>query len=174
VVFGEVNYTVLEDLVSLCFQLAVYRHGPAATCASSGSTISSGSTTSSGSAAAGSGVSGLAGLLGLAEAGTSSGSREAVPVAGVPGAVQVPPGLMSRAALERAIIGKAVALVSGPGGLAGFLRPGAARRTVSRTSGAIDNDHPLANEQISVLPQIQVRPAPESIHREIVLADHPA
>jgi hypothetical protein len=32
------------------------------------------------------------------------------------------PGLLSREALERAIIGKAVALVSGPGGLASFLR----------------------------------------------------
>ena len=32
------------------------------------------------------------------------------------------PDLLSREALERAIIGKAVALVSGPGGLASFLR----------------------------------------------------
>jgi len=32
------------------------------------------------------------------------------------------PGLLSRESLERLIIGKAVALVSGPGGLASFLR----------------------------------------------------
>jgi hypothetical protein len=35
---------------------------------------------------------------------------------------EVPAGLLSREALERAIIGKAVALLSGPGGLASFLR----------------------------------------------------
>jgi hypothetical protein len=37
-------------------------------------------------------------------------------------AAPVPAGLLSRQALQRAIIGKAVALVSGPGGLASFLR----------------------------------------------------
>jgi hypothetical protein len=148
VVFGEVNYAVLEDLMSLCIQLAVYRHGTtaAATSAPSNSTTSSAAsaasgpatsfspTTSSGSAAAGSGssglaalldlagASGLAGLLGPADTGVPAGSRGTVPAAGAPGTGQIPPGLMSRAALERAIIGKAVALVSGPGGLAGFLR----------------------------------------------------
>src|ERR1700683_4092155 len=42
---------------------------------------------------------------------------EAMPPAGV-----VPAGLLSRQALQQAIIGKAVDLVSGPGGLASFLR----------------------------------------------------
>jgi hypothetical protein len=91
VVFGEVNYAVLEDLVSLCFRLAVYRHGTAAA---------------------------------SAPAAPAAPGDPAAPASSAvdPGTVQVPPGLMSRAALERAIIGKAVALVSGPGGLAGFLR----------------------------------------------------
>ncbi|MGD0065231.1 MAG: DUF222 domain-containing protein [Streptosporangiaceae bacterium] len=39
-----------------------------------------------------------------------------------PKASPVPPGLLSREALEREIIRRAVALVSGPSGLAGFLR----------------------------------------------------
>ncbi len=44
------------------------------------------------------------------------------PAEPVPAAGPVPAGLLSRQALQRAIIGKAVALVSGPGGLASFLR----------------------------------------------------
>ena len=47
----------------------------------------------------------------------STSSGEPVPPAG-----PVPAGLLSRRALQRAIIGKAVDLVSGPGGLASFLR----------------------------------------------------
>jgi hypothetical protein len=46
----------------------------------------------------------------------------AVPGQPVPAAGPVPAGLLSRQALQRAIIGKAVDLVSGPGGLASFLR----------------------------------------------------
>jgi hypothetical protein len=107
VVFGEVNYAALDDLVGLCVQLAVYRHGTAAA-ASASSTAS----TSSGCASSGS-----AGLLDPATPAPSAPGS-----AGAPANAQVPPGLMSREALERAIIGKAVALVSGPGGLAGFLR----------------------------------------------------
>jgi hypothetical protein len=103
VVFGEVNYPVLDDLVRLCLQLA--KHGSTTTSASVGS------------GASGSTTSGSAGLLDpVSPAALTAGFP------GDPGTAQVPPGLMSRAALERAIIGKAVALVSGPGGLAGFLR----------------------------------------------------
>src|SRR5579862_9608542 len=47
------------------------------------------------------------------------GGAPAVPAAAGPPA---PAGLLSRQALQRAIIGKAVDLVSGPGGLASFLR----------------------------------------------------
>ncbi len=45
-----------------------------------------------------------------------------VPGEPVPPAAVVPTGLLSRQALQQAIIGKAVDLVSGPGGLASFLR----------------------------------------------------
>ncbi len=41
---------------------------------------------------------------------------------GQAGTDPVPPGLQAREALERAVIGKAVELLSGPGGLASFLR----------------------------------------------------
>jgi hypothetical protein len=46
----------------------------------------------------------------------------AAPGEPVPAAAPVPAGLLSREALQQAIIGKAVDLVSGPGGLASFLR----------------------------------------------------
>jgi Domain of unknown function (DUF222) len=50
-------------------------------------------------------------------------ASRAVPGQPVPGEpMPVPAGLLSRQALQRAIIGKAVDLVSGPGGLASFLR----------------------------------------------------
>jgi len=50
-----------------------------------------------------------------------SGSDRAGPGEPVPGLQPLPPGL-SRESLEQAIIGKAVELLSGPGGLASFLR----------------------------------------------------
>jgi hypothetical protein len=90
VVFGQVNYEVLDELVGLCLQLA--RHGSAPPADSA-----------------------------------PSADPEALPagdpgIMPVPAGVQVPAGLLGREALQRAIIGTAVALVSGPGGLAGFLR----------------------------------------------------
>ncbi len=81
VVTGEVNITVLDDLVALCVQLA--GHGWHCSPAASGHEPAS----------APSGPTGLDHLTG-----------------------------MSWDALERAIIGKAIDLVSGPGGLASFLR----------------------------------------------------
>jgi hypothetical protein len=104
VVTGEVNPAVLEDLVRLCVQLARYHHpDPAPDPASPGNSVSSGDP---------------AGPDGPAPA-------DAAPAPGIPLTSpdsQVPAGLLSREALERAVIGKAVALLSGPGGLAGFLR----------------------------------------------------
>jgi hypothetical protein len=70
VVTGEVNHSVLPDLVRLCGELGGHGEGRC----------------------------------------------------GPDGAGPVPPAGRSREALELAIIGKAVDLVSGPGGLAGFLR----------------------------------------------------
>jgi hypothetical protein len=98
VVTGEVNPAVLEDLVRLCVQLA--RHGHPAP----------------------------ASPPDPAEPGTPD------PAAPDPATPQDPytpqalqvllsgPADLSREALERLIIGRAVALVSGPGGLASFLR----------------------------------------------------
>ena len=84
VVTGDVNITVLDDLVQLCLQLAGngwHRASPATSQDPQGTT---------------------------APAEPSTGLEHL--------------SSMSRAALERAIIGKAIDLVSGPGGLASFLR----------------------------------------------------
>src|ERR1017187_6272586 len=92
VVFGEVNPAVLDDLVRLCLQLAKHGHGHGT------------------------------------PAPTAPAPATPDPAAldpGTPPVLQVllsSPAGLSREALERAIIGKAVALVSGPGGLASFLR----------------------------------------------------
>ena len=102
VVLGEVNPAVLDDLVRLCLQLARHGHGHGTP----------------------------AGSAGLSDLGDSGDSTPATPDPaasdpGTPQALQVllsSPAGLSREALERAIIGKAVALVSGPGGLASFLR----------------------------------------------------
>ncbi|MGD0062379.1 MAG: DUF222 domain-containing protein [Streptosporangiaceae bacterium] len=96
IVFGEVNPAVLDDLVRLCVQLsAAYRHGRPAP---------------------GDPAFAPDDRPDTADAGDSA------PPAGGPGTSEVPPSLLSREALEREIIRHAVALVSGPGGLASFLR----------------------------------------------------
>jgi hypothetical protein len=92
VVFGDVNPAVLDDLVRLCVQLARFSHGH------------------------GRGASG--GSAGSGDPSDPAGAGDNVPATQDPAA----PGLLSREGLERLIIGKAVALVSGPGGLASFLR----------------------------------------------------
>ena len=95
VVTGEVNYAVLDDLVRYCVQLA--RHPDPHPDA--------------------------AGDPDPAPAPGDPAAAAAAPVA--PQALQVllsAPDTLTREALERLIIGKAVALVSGPGGLASFLR----------------------------------------------------
>ena len=95
VVTGEVNPAVLEDLVRFCVQLAKHGHG----------------TPSDPGASADPGAPGD----------PTTATQD--PVA--PQALQVllsSPAGLTREALERLIIGRAVALVSGPGGLASFLR----------------------------------------------------
>ncbi|HEY8295966.1 MAG TPA: HNH endonuclease signature motif containing protein [Micrococcaceae bacterium] len=92
VVTGDVNVAVLEDLVRLCAELGKLRHADA-----------------SPDTAAGSGPD------------TAAGSGPDAAAGGEPGAPGPGTG-PAREALERAIIGKAVDLLSGPGGLASFLR----------------------------------------------------
>jgi hypothetical protein len=92
VVTGDVNPAVLDDLVALCLQLA--GHGPS--CAPHPDPDPAGNAAPAGEPApAGSGGP-PAGLALLSE--------------------------MSREAIRQAIIGKAADLLSGPGGLASFLR----------------------------------------------------
>src|ERR1035441_1280162 len=123
VVFGEVNPAVLDDLVRLCVQLARHGHGqatalPAATAPP---------------AAPPPCPAQVAPLTQAAPVTLLTPPGPATPVTPPrpprtrvpPQALQVllsSPDLLSHEALERAIIGKAVALVSGPGGLASFLR----------------------------------------------------
>ncbi len=97
VVFGDVNPAVLDDLVRLCVEFARYSHGHRAP---DGSARSAGSGDPS------------------APAGDRAQATSPDPASPDPAS----PSSFSREALERLIIGKAVALVSGPAGLASFLR----------------------------------------------------
>jgi hypothetical protein len=115
VVVGEVNLAALDALVRLCGELGGYgpgRCGPGRThdgdrpgdpgdrCGDAGDMTSGG---------------------GQSAGGDRPGGNRA---GGCHGSGPVPPTDRGRAALEQAIIGKAVELLSGPGGLASFLRRG--------------------------------------------------
>ncbi len=95
VVTGEVDLAALDDLVRLCAQLDKLHHG--------------------------SGGDGPA-APGPAAAGPSAPDPGASDPAAPDPAAPDPDNAQARDALEQAIISKAVALVSGPGGLASFLR----------------------------------------------------
>jgi hypothetical protein len=104
VVTGDVNPDAFDDLVRLCVQLdRLRRHGtppgPGAGCDGAGGQ------------GCGNGADGDGGVC------TGDGKDATGPE--VPAAFG---GSLSREALEQAIIGKAVELLSGPGGLASFLR----------------------------------------------------
>jgi len=104
-VTGEVNPAALDDLVRLCVELDRLRHHPR---------------TGEGS---GQDSPGEAGAGGSGSAAGSEGGRQGTPA---------PDTARAWEALERAIIGKAVDLLSGPGGLASFLRR---RQLGARLSG---------------------------------------
>jgi len=102
VVTGDVDPGALDDLVRLCVQLDRHEHPASAPAAPSQA---------------------------AADPAVPDTDPACDPVApDVPGpaapdgSVAVPDGLLSREALRKAIIGKAVDLLSGPGGLASFLR----------------------------------------------------
>jgi hypothetical protein len=104
VVTGDVNPDVFDDLVRLCMELAGHGHGR---CGPGGDQPGSD--------------------RGNQETGTGTGTGEtAGDQAGLhrseAGTGPQPPAGRGREALEQAIIGKAVDLLSGPGGLASFLR----------------------------------------------------
>src|SRR5450755_2691290 len=105
VVFGEVNPAVLDDLVRLCVQLAGHGHGtPGGSAAPSDSAALSGP---GGSADTG-GPRDLADPAGSSDP-AQAAPDPAAPDPGTPQALQVllsSPDLLSREALERAIIGK--------------------------------------------------------------------
>jgi len=103
VVFGTVNPAVIGDLVRFCLELA--GHGP-------------GRCTPTRTDPGHSAPDHSAPDHGAQDDGAPDRSGAGEPV---PGAQPLPPGL-SRDSLEQAIIGKAVELLSGPGGLASFLR----------------------------------------------------
>ena len=97
VVFGTVNVGVLDELVRFCVQLA--GHGPGR-CTPHPSPDHSDQDHAT------------------SDHGGPDPAQAGEPL---PGPQPLPPGL-SRESLEQAVIGKAVELLSGPGGLAGFLR----------------------------------------------------
>ena len=103
-VTGDVNPGALDDLVRLCIQLDRLRHHPRGYADSD--------------AGDGGGQDGQGGS-GSGSGHGSTGGRDGTG----PGQAATPPDTaLAWEALERAIIGKAVDLLSGPGGLASFLR----------------------------------------------------
>jgi Domain of unknown function (DUF222) len=104
VVTGEVNYAALDGLISLCVELAQINGTPA--------DASPPQDTS--------------------PAQDTSQACDASPAERQDGAAPCPPGGLARAALEQAIIGKAIDLLAGPGGLASFLRT---RQLTGRLAG---------------------------------------
>ena len=109
IVTGEVNPAALDDLVRLCVQLDKLRHGtPDGSTAGDGTASDTGTTGGTG----GTGGTGTDDTTGV----RTDGTRAAPQAAAGPG------GTLGRAAIEKAIIGKAVDLLAGPGGLASFLR----------------------------------------------------
>ena len=118
VVTGDINTAVLEDLVRLCVELAGHGPGhcrPGADGTSAGQQDTGAGQEDTGTSAEDTGTS--AEDTGTS-AETSTGARQAGGRTGGP----VPPTGRGREAVEQAIIGKAIELVSGPGGLASFLR----------------------------------------------------
>jgi len=93
IVTGNVNVDALEDLIRLCVQLDKLRHGAEAGSDGEGAPADDGAPVNSDD--------------------SSAGSRPDAAGAG---------SALAREALERAVIGKVADVVSGPGGLASFLR----------------------------------------------------
>ena len=109
VVTGDIDTAVLEDLVRLCVELA--GHGPAR-----GPGGDDTSTRADDTSTRADDTSTRGEDTGAGGEDTGAGVRQA------DGRGLVPPTGRGREALEQAVIGKAVDLLSGPGGLASFLR----------------------------------------------------
>jgi hypothetical protein len=113
VITGHVDPAVLDRLVGLCLELGGRGHGQPATQSPAPGTDATGTKTH-GSAVPGTGAPGSA-VPGTGAPGS------AAPESGTPGGLLTE---QARQMLQRAIIGAAVDLVSGPGGLASVLRTG--------------------------------------------------
>jgi hypothetical protein len=116
VVTGEVNVDALDELVRLCVLLDRHRRGTGGPGTDDNDSMTSGDTggghTGSGDTGSGDTDGDSCGID--ARHGEDSSDRAGQPTE--------PPTFRAWEALERAVIGKAVDLVSGPGGLASFLR----------------------------------------------------
>ena len=112
VVTGDINTAVLEDLVRLCVELAGHGPGHCGPADPPAAEDTSAAADGTGAAADGTGP-------GARQAGAQQARGHG---AGGHGDGPQPPTERGREALEQAIIGAAVELVSGPGGLASFLR----------------------------------------------------
>jgi len=132
VVTGQIDPAALDDLVSLCLQFA--GHGPRC-----GSPQNAAPAAQPGPAAAQPGPTAAQPGPAAAQPGPAADRPDAAGSAGCPDAIgnadlpgPRPPTPQSPEMLRQAIIGKAVDLVSGPGGLASFLRT---RQLGARLSG---------------------------------------
>ena len=113
-VTGDVDPGALDDLVRLCVQLDRLRHHPRGSGSEDGG---------SGSEDGGTGSDGAGGGQdGQGAGGSGHGSTGGRDGTGPGQAATAPDTALAWEALERAIIGTAVDLLSGPGGLASFLR----------------------------------------------------
>jgi uncharacterized protein DUF222 len=113
VVTGEVNVDALDELVRLCVQLDELRRGA----------DNAGADATGGADGAGAEAGGRADATdGADEADGAHGAHGAHGADGRDGARRAAGPSPAWEAIERAVIGKAVDLVSGPGGLASFLR----------------------------------------------------
>jgi len=117
VVTGEVHLTALDDLVRLCLELGGHGPGRCQPChqGNENGTVHPGDMT-----------------------GTSQRAGAGEPEDGSRGTELVSPTGRGRDALEQAIIGKAVDLLSGPGGLASFLRRGLLKAKLGGPSLPLD------------------------------------
>jgi hypothetical protein len=132
VVTGQVDPAALDDLVSLCLQFA--GHGPHC-----GAAPGAGPSAQPGQPA---GPSGAAGRVGGPDPASEPGQPEAPSDGDEPRPTGPrPPTAQALEMLRHAIIGKAVDLVSGPGGLASFLRTQQLGARLSGPSLPLDVGH---------------------------------
>ena len=122
VVTGDVNPAALEELVRLCVELDRLRHHPRTGPDDTSGTGGTGDGTGQDDTSAGQDATGQDDTSAGQDATGTGGRGNGVDGTGGGQGAPAPDTTLAWEALERAVIGKAVDLLSGPGGLASFLR----------------------------------------------------